>query len=153
MSDNSSSSILLSMFGMLFWCAVLIISICMLINPYTSISSDYKAQLQNIFISVEKTPFKKTFYDKYAYYMDNGYISNNEFNELQNMYEDYRISVVSNADVKYIKTQNDLMESQLKQDENVKEFDGKYGILLRLFFVTGIIAIIPFFAFRKVKGY
>jgi di/tricarboxylate transporter len=57
MSDNSNS--LSNTLSLFFWSCILVFSILSLIYPYTSISGEDKLKLQDIFLKVESTPFKK----------------------------------------------------------------------------------------------
>lgn len=151
MSDNSNS--LSNTLSLFFWCFILVFSIMWLIYPYTSISGEDKIKLQDIFLKVESTPFKKTFYDRYSSYMENGNVSKDEFDKLQSFYADYQVAVASNTAGEFIKEQDFLYK---KQQENNKQFDlfwSSYGIYITAFAIFFILVVIKFFLFNWVKGY
>ncbi len=151
MSGNSNP--LSSTLSLLIWCCVLVFSIFWLIYPYTSISGEDKLKLQDIFLNVESTPFKKTFYDRYSSYMENGSVSKDEFDKLQSFYADYQVAVASNTAGKFIKEQDVLYK---QQQENKKQFDlfwNNYGFYITAFFMFLIIVMVKFLVFNWVKGY
>lgn len=151
MSDNSNS--LSNTLSLFFWSCILVFSILSLIYPYTSISGEDKLKLQDIFLKVESTPFKKTFYDRYSFYMENGNVSKDEFDKLQSFYADYKVAVASNTAGEFIKEQDSLYKQQQEINKQFDLFWSSYGVYITAFAIFFILVVIKFFFFNWVKGY